>query len=910
MQGTGPPHDRDESDPFLPNSHHAQDQQRGAGVGSIAQEPLTALTKILLVVTLFLLLLSSIFVGLFAGTQHKLNLERKRNDNDGGNTPPTETYISTATVTATTTAAATATATATATTTATFTATATATTTAISATTVTFITTSTATLTTTKVPTTTTGTPVPTNLPDNDTCTTAHCIILSASILSSLDTSQDPCENFYDFANGGWLKAHPLPPDKSTFGNFEALSQQNKQVIRQILESNLSSSSFTTSYDKEILRKLRDFYSSCLSEGQLNDIGTVPLVHFVKKIRRLYRDEDKESLARDSGNRKGLTAAVAYLHSRGIPALFSFDLEGDVGDDPNRMLLWFSQPSLGLPSKEYYEDSSILAIYTGVAERLLLAVPEEGQKLQENTGDLTVQDAGENVWPPWPWPPWDDDDHDHDDDDRKPGNWSRKARKLAQGVVKFERRLATASLDLEVLIQDPIATYNPVDISNLTETITQIHFPTYFATFAARHYPDKVILTYPSYPVSLSEILDETASEVIEAYLIVQASLNLSPYLGMSTEPWKAQRNLLEALTGIKKGAVGDRAEYCVGQVEQKLGFAAGRYFVNETFGGESKEKGTKVIKDIVEAFKTSLSHIDWMDGESATAAAEKATEIRIKVGYPLSPDTRDPKNIAQYYGQVHIDKYNFFENVLQAAASDQSKKWRQLGKSRDREAWEMYPSTVNAYFNPPANEIVFPAGILQPPFFAQTWPSYLSYGSFGHVAAHELTHAFDSAGRLYNQNGKLEEWWTDATSKGFKSKQDCIVNQFSGYTVDDGKGGKIHVNGNLTSGENIGDTGLIQAYRAWKGQYEESYEAGNEHLLPGLNYTREQLFFISFARIWARNMKPQEAVQRIRTDPHSPTRYRVDGTVFNIPEFAKAFKCSENAKLNPPQEKRCIFWS
>jgi endothelin-converting enzyme len=221
-----------------------------------------------------------------------------------------------------------------------------------------------------------------------------------------------------------------------------------------------------------------------------------------------------------------------------------------------------------------------------------------------------------------------------------------------------------------------------------------------------------------------------------------------------------------------------------------------------------------------------------------------------------------------------------------------------------------MYPSMVNAYFNPPSNEIVFPAGILRPPFFSQEWPNYLSYGSFGHVAAHELTHAFDSAGRLYNQEGKLVRWWSNFTSQGFKVKQDCIVKQYSEYTIDDGKGGKVHVNGNLTSGENIGDTGLIQAYRAWKAQYHISKQNGTEYLLPGLNFSRDQLFFISFARIWARAMKPAAAIKRIRTDPHSPTRYRVDGTVSNIPEFAKAFKCSKKAKLNPPTKERCIFWS
>jgi endothelin-converting enzyme len=246
---------------------------------------------------------------------------------------------------------------------------------------------------------------------------------------------------------------------------------------------------------------------------------------------------------------------------------------------------------------------------------------------------------------------------------------------------------------------------------------------------------------------------------------------------------------------------------------------------------------------------------------------------------------------------------------MLSASVSDIYKEWQQLGKRRDLNTWEMTPATVNAYFNPPSNEIVFPAGILRPPFFSKDWPAYLSYGAFGQVASHELTHAFDSAGRLYNQEGKLEEWWTNATSEGFNEKQICLAKQYSSYSVDDGHGGKVYVNGNLTSGENIGDSGIIQAYRAWKAQFADSFEAGNEYLLPGLNYTRDQLFFIAFGRIWAENIKPAALVQRIRTDPHSPAQFRVDGTLHNVPEFAKAFNCSPKAKLNPPPEKRCLLW-
>ncbi|KAF9052689.1 hypothetical protein BJ165DRAFT_1413126 [Panaeolus papilionaceus] len=803
-----------------------------------------------------------VFIGLFAGAQHRISL-------GGDKDKVTVTVTATATTTVVSTSR------------------------------------SISTATSTSTQTTTLSPPVPTSTtrPQPPTCLEPHCIVLSADILSSLDTTQDPCENFYDFANGGWLSGHPLPADKSSFGQFEALAQKNVHVIQNILESQTN----IGGVDDEILNKLRNFYSSCMNERTLDDVGLTPLLHVIKTIRNLYQSEDTHITSNSDMSKAkqadGLTAAIAFLHSRGVGALFSFDIEGDVGVDPNHMILWFNQPDLTLPSKEYYEDESTVTLLRDTVEQLLLALDQSDdipdQTHNPRSPPVLANNDDSNVWPPWPWPPW-----GGDDDDDKPLNRTQRIHKLAKRVVEFEQKLARASLDLDILYQDPVATYNPVRLSNLTETITQIKFPTYFSTFTPRTFPDRVILTYPPYAKSLYEILNTTKSDVIESYLIVRAGFTLSPYLSMQTDAWKAQRSLLEALTGIKKGAIGDRSEYCVERVEETLGFAAGRYFVNATFGGDSKEKGTKVITDIVKAFKHSLEHIDWMDEKSAHAAAEKADAIRIKVGYPLSPDTHNPTAIARYYSGVQSDTKDFFGNMLSSATSNNFKKWLQLGRSRDLNAWEMFPSTVNAYFNPPANEIVFPAGILQPPFFSQDWPGYLSYGAFGQVASHELTHAFDSAGRLYNQQGKLAQWWTNTTSEGFKIKQKCIVDQYSAYYIDDGKGGRIHVNV-----KNIGDTGLIQSYRAWQAQFKDSEAAGNEYLLPGLDFTREQLFFLSFARIWARAMKPAAAVQRIRTDPHSPSRFRVDGTVSNIPEFAQAFKCSKKTKLNPPNEERCIFW-
>ncbi|KAM5533255.1 hypothetical protein V8D89_013032 [Ganoderma adspersum] len=851
----GAPADQDEEPSFIDR------------LAAIVQEPLSPLTKVLLIATLVFLLLSSVFIGLFAGAQHKLN----HGEGNGG-----------ATVTVT----------------ATVTTTSQATTTAASTTTVSFP-----------------APPEPTSPPEEPVCLSASCISLASSVLSALDETEDPCENFYDYANGGWLKSNPIPSDKGKFGHFEEIALQNKRLLQQILSEDSSShfseaSSLMASnpYDEQLLKKLRGLYQSCLDEDYLNEVGEAPLKELTQKIREVFRGKTTVVdilKSKSEQERDRLTAAVAYLHSRGIDGLFSYTIDGDVGNDPNLMTLWISQPDLGLPSKEYYEEESIVDLYQNTLKRLLVTLDNEEDTILEEQvigepSDLVVHEQRLKVWPPWPWPPWGDDD-----DGNSPENRTERAQRLAKEVIKFEKRIANASLDLDILYQDPIGTYNPVPFKNVSDSLPEFDFSTYFSTFAPRSFPNTIILTSTTYLSDLSHILNDTSKDVLEAYFVTRAGLAYASYLGLETEAWQAVRSLEEVLNGIKKGAVGDRAEYCVGRVESALGFALGRYFVRETFGGESRRVATKVITDIIGAFKKSLKKLEWMDKESGAAAAGKADALRVKVGYPLSPNTEDPRSLANWYYRVTIKNDTFFENMLSAEVADQIRTWFRVGKQRDPQSWEMYASTVNAYFNPPANEIVFPAGILRPPFFRGDWPGYMNYGSFGQVAAHELTHAFDSAGRLYNQNGKLEEWWTNSTSEGFNVRQKCIVDQYSNYTVDDGKGSKIYVNGNLTSGENIGDSGLIQAFRAWKAQYDDK----TEFLLPGLNYTREQLFFISFARSWAQNIKPEAAVARVRTDPHSPNRYRVHGTVSNIPEFAAAFKCSPHAKLNPPQEKRCVFW-
>ncbi len=247
-----------------------------------------------------------------------------------------------------------------------------------------------------------------------------------------------------------------------------------------------------------------------------------------------------------------------------------------------------------------------MELYRNVLERLLLTLDDEDDSMDmkpKQEPGLVVHEERLRVWPPWPWPPWGDDD----DGGEKPENRSQRAKKLSTAIIEFEKKLANASLDLDVLYQDPLATYNPVPFKNVSDSLPEFDFATYFSAFALRSFPATIILTSTTYLSDLSQILNDTDKATLEAYFVTRAGLELAPYLGLDTEAWKAVRSLQEVLSGIKKGAVGDRAEYCIARTESALGFALGRYFVREAFGGASRETATKVITGMFNSNSTML---------------------------------------------------------------------------------------------------------------------------------------------------------------------------------------------------------------------------------------------------------------------------------------------------------------
>jgi len=299
--------------------------------------------------------------------------------------------------------------------------------------------------------------------------------------------------------------------------------------------------------------------------------------------------------------------------------------------------------------------------------------------------------------------------------------------------------------------------------------------------------------------------------------------------------------------------------------------------------------------------FIETLKVTKWMDNSVIDLAIEKVHKIVQKIGYPTnSPNIMDPTILLDFYRPVTISSSSFFKNALSMNKFGVASEWSALGKPVDRDAWLMTVPTVNAYYNPPGNEIVFPAGIMQFPVFDVNVPQYLSYGAFGSVSGHELSHAFDSTGRHYDQNGNYTDWWNDKTVSGFTERADCFVNQYYNYTVPGPDGKPLHVNGKLTLGENIADAGGVSAaFAAWKKRRDET---PNENL-PGLDFfTQEQMFFVGYASWWCGKTRKETAISNIYSDPHAPKFARILGTMANSKDFKESFNC-------PSKKPVCEIW-
>ncbi|KAL5340080.1 hypothetical protein BJX70DRAFT_131494 [Aspergillus crustosus] len=677
-------------------------------------------------------------------------------------------------------------------------------------------------------------------------CQTPECVNAASEILRNLDPNYgdiDACTDFDQYVCGGWREQHDMRPDQGAIFSGTYMQEASQSRLRHLLESPEPSNPA----DSDIFEKLKAGYKACLDENTVSKRGTEPLKKLLEEFENIYSLE-----ASSKGSDAGLTDAVLYLLKSGVHALISPSVSSD-DRDPDKVVVFVTPPrKIGLPAREYYNETKLVKDYTEVVEKVIGGL-SKGTKINQ----------------------------------------------LVEDVVVFESKLANVSPDTQTQ-EDVTKYYNPRSIEETKSLLPQISLSDIISDLAPSDYEtDRLIVGSPSYMSSLSEILEETPREVIQLFFKWKIVQEYAEHIeSAEVEPLREFNNVL---VGKDPQAKKDRWRKCIGTLDDDLGWILSRFYVMSAFSEESKKLGDQIVSDIKERFVFTLDQTSWMSPEVRKLGIEKVGNIVQKIGYPTkSPNVMDPADVEKYYERLSISNDTFFENGVAVARFQTENNWLKLGKPTDRNEWEMTAPTVNAYYNPPGNEIVFPAGIMQPPvFYGPAAPLYLAYGAFGAVSGHELSHAFDSTGRHYDETGNYTDWWDEKTVRDFEDRAQCFIDQYSDFTVH-GKDSELHVNGRLTLGENIADAGgLAAAYHAWK----KRDEAHPDPNLPGLSaFSKEQLFFVSYANWWCSKSTPEAAQEAIYNDPHAPKPARIIGTMANSLEFQEAFNC-------PNKKPACKLW-
>jgi len=452
-------------------------------------------------------------------------------------------------------------------------------------------------------------------------------------------------------------------------------------------------------------------------------------------------------------------------------------------------------------------------------------------------------------------------------------------------IAAFEKSIANVTIPPDQLF-DPFTSFNKMDWFTLASIAPNI--PT-FELIRALNLDKSVEITLdaPAYFVSISNLLGASTPRTLMLYFRWRMLHWMAPRL-----PAVFVNENFAFFGGVLGGlsVPPARSKTCMQATDSAMPELTGRLYAEKAFPPASKVSASIIFDSIVSSFEVNAQRLPWMDPTTSQRALEKLSKILRLIGYP-----ENPRNYTTYTFGAH-----YVKNLLGVNQDQFSRAMAQAGKESNRKQWEMSADTVNAYYSPQKNEMVFPAGILQSPFFDPTYPACMNYGGIGMVGGHELTHSLDSQGRDFNGDGRLQDWWARETSQQFQKRVECIIAQYSRFSPLPG----YYVNGNLTQGENIADAGgLKTAHSAYINTHPN--DVHQPSIVPGLD--NEQLFFVGFAQTWCSKLTPAAIRQRLLTDPHSPPRFRVNGPAMNLPAFSTAFKCPANSPMNPPQ--RCQIW-
>ncbi|XP_048879417.1 endothelin-converting enzyme 1 isoform X2 [Brienomyrus brachyistius] len=672
-------------------------------------------------------------------------------------------------------------------------------------------------------------------------CLSEACVTVANTVLGALDTSVDPCQDFYSYACGGWMKNNPLPEGKSRWGPFSSLWERNMAAMKNLLEN-----TSMEGLSKAELKAQR-YYQACMSEAKIEALGAQPLQDLINQtggwvLTGPWDEENFQEVLR--------IVSARYRTSPFFTVFVSTDSKSS-----NSNIIQVDQSGLGLPSRDYYLNKTANEKYLKAYLDFLVEL-----------GILL-------------------------------GGSEETSRTLMQEIVDFETTLANITVPQEER-RDEELIYHKIqakELATLAPAIEWMPFLTEVFSPVELNDSEPVVVYAKEYLEKVSNLINHTNKSLLNNYMIMKVVRKMVSILDQRFQD--AEQRFFEVMYGTKKSCT-PRWKLCVSDTDSALGFALGALFVKANFAHDNKAIAEGMVSEIKQAFEEGLQYVGWMDAETKKAAKEKADAIYNMIGYPKF--IMNPTELDKVFSDFEVVSDLYFQNVMQYYNFSARVTADQLRKAPNKDQWSMTPPTVNAYYNPTKNEMVLPAGILQAPFYNKVWPKALNFGGIGVVMGHELTHAFDDQGREYDKDGNLRSWWKNSSVEAFKRQTQCMVEQYSNYSVN-----QEPLNGRHTLGENIADNGgLKAAYKAYENWVKKN---GEERGLPALKLTNRQLFFVAFAQVWCSVRTPESSHEGVITDPHSPSRFRVIGTVSNSLEFSKHFGCPVDSPMNP--RSKCELW-
>ena len=644
---------------------------------------------------------------------------------------------------------------------------------------------------------------------------------------ANMDMAIKPGDNFFEYANGNWIKENIIPAKETRWGSFNILHQENTDRLLSILKE----VSITTHPQGSLEQRVGDLYASGMDSVAIEQRGYQPIMSDLSRI-------DKVNSVND------VVTEVIYERTHGERGtLFDFGVSQD-SKHVNKYIAELSHGGTSLPDRDYYlkNDARTQKVQAAYKQYIVSLFVLTGASL----GD---------------------------------------AMKNSETIFRIESALAKAQLS-RVELRDPNITYNKFSVADFSKTTPHLDWVSLLPRMQVPG-QDTLIVDEPAFFKAEDDLLAGTPVDDWKVYLkwnILRgaASALSSPFV-------KANFTYSSALSGQKVQT--PRSERMSGLVDGSLGELLGQLYVAKYFTPAAKQYMVNLVNNLKATLGERIQNLDWMSPETKTKALKKLAAFTVKIGYP---------DQWQKYAGLTISRDNYFGNLKQISEWRYNFNVEQINKPVDKKRWGMTPPTVNAYYNPTNNEIVFPAGILQFPFFDFGADDAVNYGGIGAVIGHEMTHGFDDEGRQYDADGTLRDWWTKEDADKFKTRADMVVNQYNAFTVLD----TVHVNGRLTLGENLADLGGINiAYAAFK-KTKEGQSAQN---IDG--FTPDQRFFLSWAQVWRGSQRPEAAAQRIRTDPHSPEQYRTNAPLQNIDAWYTAFDVHPGDKMYKKPEDRIKVW-